>query len=332
MKRVLSGIQPTGAIHIGNYLGAIKNWVRFQAQAETLFCVVDLHALTTGYLSPDQMQNNVRTMVACYIACGIDPEKSAIFAQSDVLGHCQLSWVLGCITPLGWLNRMTQFKDKAGKNKENASLGLYGYPVLMAADILLYQATHVPVGADQKQHLELARDIAIAFNREVKEEFFTLPEPFIQGVATRVMSLRDGTAKMSKSDPSDYARILLTDDMDTLTQKIRKAKTDSDPIPDTIEGVTNRPEAQNLIQIMASLEGRDVSDILTRHAGDNFSLFKQAMIETLHKTILPIGQKMVEIMDAKEYLDQVLKQGAEKANEIAEKTIHQVYQRIGLRK
>jgi tryptophanyl-tRNA synthetase len=332
MKRVLSGIQPTGVIHIGNYLGAIKNWVTCQSQSETLFCVVDLHAITTGYLSAVQMQDNVRAMVACYIACGIDPEKSAIFAQSAVSGHCQLSWVLGCITPLGWLNRMTQFKDKAGKHKENASLGLYGYPVLMAADILLYQATHVPVGADQKQHLELARDIAMAFNRDVKEEFFTVPEPFIQGVATRVMSLRDGTAKMSKSDPSDYGRILLTDDMDTLTQKIRKAKTDSEPIPDTQEGLIDRPEAQNLIQIMASLEGKDVCDILTRHAGENFSVFKQAMIETVHQTILPIGQKMSEILDAEEYVNQVLSQGAEKANEIAEKTIQDVYQLIGLRK
>ncbi|MBN9565908.1 MAG: tryptophan--tRNA ligase [Alphaproteobacteria bacterium] len=332
MKRILSGIQPTGAIHIGNYLGAIKNWVTFQTQSETLFCVVDLHALTTGYPGAAEMQNNVRTMVACYIACGIDPKKSSVFAQSDVPGHCQLSWILGCITPLGWLNRMTQFKDKAGKNKENASLGLYGYPVLMAADILLYQATHVPVGADQKQHLELARDIATAFNREVGEDFFIIPEPFIQGVATRVMSLRDGADKMSKSDPSDYSRILLTDDMDVIAQKIRKAKTDSEPIPDTVEGLADRPEAQNLIQIMASLEETEVADVLARYAGESFSLFKQAMIETLHSTILPIGQKMQEILAAKDYVDQVLKDGAERANDISQKTVQQVYQLIGLRK
>ena len=330
-SRVLSGIQPTGDIHLGNYLGAIKNWVDFQKTHETLFCIVDLHALTTGYQAPQVMHDHTRLAAACYIACGIDPKVSSIFVQSRVSAHCELSWLLGCLTPLGWLNRMTQFKDKAGKNKEQASLGLYGYPVLMAADILAYKATHVPVGADQKQHLELARDIAGAFNNSVERDFFPLPEPCILGTTTRVMSLRDGLAKMSKSDPSEASRILLMDDADTLALKIRKAKTDSALIPATWAELEGRPEAQNLIQILSTLEGVSTQMILDTFVGENFAPFKARLIEVLLATILPIGKRMHRLVtqDAT-YLEDCLDAGAAKAHAIAGQTLKEVHELLGL--
>ena len=329
--RVFSGIQPTGSIHLGNYLGAIQNWVAFQKDHEALFCIVNLHALTTGYPDPAQMREHVRLAAACYIACGIDPARSTIFAQSRVSGHSELAWLLGCLTPLGWLNRMTQFKDKAGKHKEQASLGLYGYPVLMAADILLYKATHVPVGADQKQHLELARDIAGAFNNQVQRDYFPLPEPCILGHTTRVMSLRDGSQKMSKSDPSEASRIHLTDDADTITQKIRKAKTDSLLIPSTWEELEGRLEAQNLVQILSVLEGVTPQDILATYAGQNFAPFKARLIEVMVETLCPIGARMNALMTQdRAFLDQCLEDGAQKAQSIAAQNMKEIQDLLGL--
>ncbi len=330
-QRVLSGIQPTGSIHLGNYLGAIKNWVAFQKDHDSLFCIVNLHALTTGFGSPAQLREHVRLTAACYIACGIDPNTSAIFAQSQVTGHSELAWLLGCLTPLGWLNRMTQFKDKAGKHKEQASLGLYGYPVLMAADILLYKATHVPVGADQKQHLELARDIAGAFNAQVGKDYFPLPEPCIMGTSTRVMSLRDGTQKMSKSDPSEASRIHMTDDADTIAQKIRKAKTDSALIPATWDELEGRPEAQNLVQMLSTLENQTPQQILNTYAGQNFAPFKARLIEVLQETLNPISGKIHELMTQDQaFLETCLAQGAEKARTLATKHMHEIHGLIGL--
>ena len=276
MNRIFSGIQPTGNLHLGNYLGAIRNWVALQHDYECIFCIVDLHALTLPQ-NPDELRAATREVTAAYIAAGIDPERCIIFNQSMVSAHAELAWLLGCLTPLGWLNRMTQFKEKAGKQRENAGLGLYGYPVLMAADILLYKATHVPVGEDQKQHVELARDIAGAFNRRYERDFFPLPEPQIFGEATRVMSLRDGTKKMSKSDTSDYSRINMTDDAELIALKIRRAKTDPEPLPHTIEALEKRPEADNLVSIYAALADLSREAALPRFAGENFSTFKEAL-------------------------------------------------------
>ena len=330
-NRVLSGIQPTGDIHLGNYLGALRNWVEFQKTHETLFCIVDLHALTTGYQDPKIMQEQIRLAAACYIACGIDPSTSSIFVQSRVSAHTELAWLLGCLTPLGWLNRMTQFKDKAGKHKEQASLGLYGYPVLMAADILAYKATHVPVGADQKQHLELARDIAGAFNNEVGREFFPLPEPCILGPTTRVMSLRDGLAKMSKSDPSEASRLHLMDDADTLALKVRKAKTDSGLIPATWEELEGRPEAQNLLQILSALEGVTLQSLLKDFEGQNFAPFKARLIEALVHIIPPLGMRMRQLVTQdRAYLENCLDAGAAKAQTIAGETLKELHQLLGL--
>ena len=275
---IFSGIQPTGNLHLGNYLGAIRNWVRLQHDYDCIFCIVDLHALTLPQ-DPVQLQGQTREVTAAYIAAGIDPERCIIFNQSMVPGHAELAWLLGCLTPLGWLNRMTQFKEKAGKQREKAGLGLYAYPVLMAADILLYKATHVPVGEDQKQHLELARDIAGAFNRRYDVDFFPLPEPLIFGAATRVMSLRDGTKKMSKSDESDYSRINMTDDAETIALKIRKAKTDPLPLPETVKDAEARPEADNLLGIYAALADIRREQAVAQFAGKNFSDFKAALAE-----------------------------------------------------
>ncbi len=324
---MFSAVQPTGQLHLGNYLGAIKNWVGLQKQYECIFCIVDLHAITVAQ-DPATLAEHIRTMAAAYIACGIDPEQHIIFHQSAVPGHSELAWILSCHTPLGWLNRMTQFKEKAGKKRDNAVLGLYSYPVLMAADILLYHATHVPVGDDQKQHLELARDIAGAFNRHYENEVFPIPEPLILGEATRVMSLKDGTKKMSKSDPSDYARINLTDDADTIAKKIKKAKSDA------AEGVTydveGRPEAANLLTIYAALMNVSIKEAEAQFATSGFAEFKGALAEAAVEALSPITAEMRRLMADPGYLDGVLRAGAEKAGSMAEAHLHDVQDVIGL--
>jgi tryptophanyl-tRNA synthetase len=316
MNRIFSGIQPTGNLHLGNYLGAIRNWVALQREFDCIFCIVDLHALTQPQ-DPAQLRGATREVTAAYIAAGIDPENCIIFNQSTVSAHAELSWLLSCLTPLGWLNRMTQFKEKAGKQRDNAGLGLYSYPVLMAADILAYKATHVPVGEDQKQHLELSRDIAGAFNRRYGVDFFPLPEPQIFGAATRVMSLRDGSKKMSKSDTSDYSRINMTDDADTIALKIRRAKTDPEPLPAVISDLERRPEADNLIGIYAALSGLTREDALARFAGRNFSHFKEALSALAVEVLGHIGREMGRLMADPGYIDGVLRRGAERASAIA---------------
>jgi tryptophanyl-tRNA synthetase len=316
MNRIFSGIQPTGNLHLGNYLGAIRNWVVLQHEYECIFCIVDLHALTQPQ-DPTELRTSTREVTAAYIAAGIDPDRCTIFNQSMVSAHTELAWLLGCLTPLGWLNRMTQFKEKAGRNRDMAGLGLYAYPVLMAADILVYKATHVPVGEDQKQHLELARDIAGAFNRRYECEFFPLPEPQIFGAATRVMSLRDGTKKMSKSDTSDYSRINMTDDADTIALKIRRAKTDPEPLPFTIADLERRPEADNLIGIYAAFSGLSREDTLVRFSGRNFSQFKAALSELAVEILGKIGGEMRRLMADPDYIDRILHRGAERASTIA---------------
>ncbi len=336
MKRILSGVRPTGEIHLGNYLGAIRNWVSMQHQAEeNLFCIVDMHALTT-IEETVQLADHTLMTAAAYLAAGIDPEKASIFAQSHVTATTELSWIFSCITPLGWLNRMTQYKEKSGKNKDLSCLGLLAYPVLMAADILLYKATHVPVGEDQKQHLELARDIAGMFNRRFGEqngeELLPLPEPMIMGAATRVMSLRDGTSKMSKSDISEYSRISLTDDAETIALKIRKAKTDMDPFPASAEDLEGRPEALNLITIYSSLSDQSLQSICDRYAGQQFSPFKAALTDLLVEKITPIGQKMKNLLSDRDYLQAILTQGAHHANILANQNMDQVRQAVGLLK
>lgn len=328
--RILSGVRPTGNIHLGNYLGAIQNWVSMTHKIdEQLFCVVDQHAITTAE-DAAHLYEHTRLITAAYVACGIDPDKSYIFAQSHVPGHTELAWYFNCITPLGWLNRMTQFKDKAGKNKEHANLGLYAYPVLMAADILLYKATHVPVGEDQKQHVELARDIAHGFNNFVKKEVFTLPEPIIPEQNARIMSLRDGTKKMSKSDTSDYSRIHLLDDNDTLALKIRKAKTDMDPIPDNKEGLISRPEAKNLIGIYSALSNQDINSVCNIFKGQTFSAFKAALTDVLVAHLSPIREKLTHLLDDKNELDRILARGAERANALASVSLNEVRSSLNL--
>lgn len=330
MQRILSGVRPTGDIHLGNYLGAIRNWVSMQHQAkENLFCIVDLHALTTVE-ETDHLEEHTLTVAAAYLAAGIDPEKSFIFAQSHVPSVTELAWIFSCLTPLGWLNRMTQFKEKAGKNKELSCLGLYAYPVLMAADILLYKASHVPVGDDQKQHLELSRDIAGAFNRRYGVDLFPIPEPVITGVGTRVMSLRDGCSKMSKSDVSEYSRILIMDDADTIALKIRKAKTDMDPIPASFEALENRPEAFNLINIYAAMSGKSSLEICQKFEGEGFSFFKRELTELLIETIVPMGDRMRQLLQDKNALRKILKAGAERANDLANTHMTHVRQTIGM--
>jgi tryptophanyl-tRNA synthetase len=314
--RVLSGIQPTGGLHLGNLLGAILRWVRMQGEAECLFFLADLHALTID-VEPSELRSNVREMAAALIASGIDPEKSTLFAQSAVPAHAELAWLLQCTARIGWLNRMTQFKEKTGKNREGASVGLYTYPVLQAADILLYQATHVPVGEDQKQHVELTRDIAMKFNNDFDTELFVVPEPYIGGgTAARVMSLRDGTAKMSKSDPSDMSRINLTDSDELITQKIRKAKTDPDPLPETPEGLEGRAEARNLVGIYGAVTGESVEQVLSRFAGQGFGAFKPALAEMLVALIAPIRGRLDELRRDPAELDRILAEGAARANEL----------------
>jgi tryptophanyl-tRNA synthetase len=316
MNRIFSGIQPTGNLHLGNYLGAIRNWVALQHDYECIFCIVDLHALTQPQ-DPAELRDATREVAAGYIAAGIDIERCVIFNQSMVSAHVELAWLLACMTPLGWLNRMTQFKERAGKNREMAGLGLYAYPVLMAADILVYKATHVPVGEDQKQHLELARDIAGAFNRHYEREFFPLPEPQIFGSATRVMSLRDGTKKMSKSDSSDYSRINMTDDADTIALKIRRAKTDPEPLSETLAELERRPEADNLVGIYAALSGITREEALARFAGRNFSYFKEALSGIAVEVLGRIGREMGRLMADPGYIDGFLRRGAERAGAIA---------------
>ena len=328
--RVVSGIQPTGGLHLGNLLGAILRWVRMQDEAECLFFLADLHAITID-VDPAQLRANVREMAAALIASGIDPAKSTLFAQSAVPAHPELAWILMCTARMGWLNRMTQFKDKSGKNKEGASVGLFTYPVLQAADVLLYRATHVPVGEDQKQHIELARDIAIKFNTDYDCDLFVAPEPFIGGgTAARVMSLRDGAVKMSKSDPSEQSRVSLTDSDDAIAQKIRKARTDPEPLPDDPALLAGRAEATNLVGIFAALTGETVQQLLTRFAGQGFGAFKPVLADAVIATIAPIRARLDELRRDETALDGYLAAGAERARAIAAPTLADAYRTVGL--
>ena len=327
-KRILSGVQPSGDLHLGNYLGAIKNFVALQEEYECFFCVVDLHAITV-WQDPKVLANKTREVTAAFIASGIDPKKNNIFVQSQVPQHAQLAWLFNCIARMGWLNRMTQFKDKAGKNSENVSVGLFSYPTLMAADILIYLATHVPVGDDQKQHLELTRDIAQKFNNDFKTDFFPIPEPLIFGQATRVMSLRDGSKKMSKSDPSDYSRIMLTDSADNIAQKIKKAKTDPQPLPSTKEDLKQRPEAENLISIFASLQNSTIENVISEYAGKEFSDFKRDLIDLSVSKLGPITTEMNKLMTDTSYIDSVLNDGKDKAINVAEPVLRKTKEIIG---
>ena len=327
MNRIFSGVQPTGNLHLGNYLGAIKNWVGMQDDYECIYCIVDLHAFTVAQ-EPTELLANTREVTAGLIASGIDPERSIIFNQSQVSSHAELAWLFNCITPLGWLNRMTQFKEKAGKKRENAVLGLYAYPVLMAADILLYHATHVPVGEDQKQHLELSRDIAGAFNRLYGQEYFPLPEPLILGEAKRVMSLRDGRAKMSKSEPSENSRINLTDDAETIQRKIRRAKTDSEPGMSL--DVENRPEAANLLGIYAALNDESTDAVAARFTGKGFADFKIELADLATAKLEPIAAEMRRLMAAPDHIDDILRTGGERAAAMAEPNLAEIKKIIGL--
>ena len=331
-KKIFSGVQPTGNLHLGNYLGAIKNFVDLNndTQNECVFCVVDLHAITVNQ-NPKDLKSNIHETVATFVASGIDPKKSIIFNQSQVSAHSEAAWILSCVARMGWLNRMTQFKEKAGKDKEKASIGLYSYPVLMAADILLYDSTHVPVGEDQKQHLELCRDIATKFNNDYKNDFFTIPEPIIPKSFARIMSLRDGTKKMSKSEESDLSRINLTDSKDQIMQKVKKAKTDSEPINEGILGLdTKRYEAQNLIKIYASLKSESPEKIIMNFDGKSFSDFKHSLAELLVEKISPISDKIKEYKNDKEQLKKILKNGNDQASDTANKTIIEVKKIVGL--
>ena len=328
-KIVLSGVQPTGGLHIGNYLGAIKNFVSMQTEYDCFFCVVDLHAITVKQ-DPKLLKNNTYEVVATYLASGIDPVKSVIFNQSNVSSHSELAWIFNCITRMGWLNRMTQFKDKAGKDKENASSGLFIYPNLMAADILLYKATHVPVGDDQKQHLELTRDIAQKFNRDYEcDGFFPIPEPIIDKNISRIMSLKNGEQKMSKSDPSDYSRISLTDSADQIEKKIKKAKTSDTPMPDNNEDVSKLFEVNNLLNIFSGFSEIDKSELIEKYKGQNFSNFKNNLAEVIIEHIKPISKEIDKLMSDKAYLNQIISSGAEKASEKANVTIKEVYDIVG---
>ncbi len=330
-KKIFSGVQPTGNLHLGNYLGAIKNFVDLNndTQNECIFCVVDLHAITVSQ-NPKDLRSNIYETVATFVASGIDSKKSIIFNQSKVSAHSEAAWVLSCVARMGWLNRMTQFKEKAGKDKEKASIGLYSYPVLMAADILLYDSTHVPVGDDQKQHLELCRDIAQKFNNDYKtENFFVVPEPLIKKEFSRIMSLKDGLKKMSKSEVSDLSRINLTDNKDQIINKIKKAKTDTLPLPSTIEELDKRPEVKNLIGIYSSLVNNTLQKSIDEFAGKNFSNFKEKLSEIVVNEINPISLKIKELLDDKVFLEKILKDGYEKANEIASKKIKKIHEIVG---
>jgi len=325
--RIFSGVQPTGNLHLGNYLGAIRNWVALQEQYESIFCVVDMHAITMPPWEPEALRAHTREVTAAYIAAGIDPQRCVIFVQSHVAAHAQLAWVFNCVAAIGWLNRMTQFKDKAGKDREGAMAGLYVYPVLMAADVLAYRATHVPVGEDQKQHLELMRDIAGAFNRRYDVDFFPLPEPLILGTATRVMSLRDGRAKMSKSDPSDNSRINLTDDADTIARKVRRAKSDSEM------GLSwepeRRPEAANLLNIYAALAEEPREAVVERFAASSFADFKGTLADLAVARLAPIAGEMRRLLADPGHIDAILRAGAERAEAIASDNLAQVYDIVG---
>ena len=331
--RVLSGIQPTGNLHLGNYLGAIRNWVRMQdemaAGSECFFFLADMHSITVQE-GREQRLSNVRDMTAALVACGIDPDRSVLFNQARVPAHAELCWLLCGTARIGWLNRMTQFMDKAGKNREGASVGLYVYPVLQAADVLLYQATHVPVGEDQKQHLELTRDVAIKFNTDFGVELFTLPDPIIPKQTARIMSLRDGSAKMSKSDPSDMSRINLTDDNDTIAQKVRKAKTDPEPLPSEAAGLEGRPEALNLIGIYATLTGSTPDSVCAQFAGQGFGAFKPALADLLVTQLSPIRERFIALRGDNAALDAILEKGAAKASAAAEPTLRAAYDAMGL--
>lgn len=351
-ERVFSGMQPTGSLTLGNYLGAMVQWIKLQETHECIYCVVDLHAITV-FQDPDELRDAIRSVTAAYLACGLDAEKSIIFNQSQVPEHAELAWLFNCVARLGWLNRMTQFKEKAGKDRENASAGLFVYPNLMAADILAYRATHVPVGEDQKQHLELTRDIAQKFNNDFRgpitalakaqpdrpmlsdpetgeiSGYFPLPEPVITGPATRVMSLRDGTRKMSKSEPSDMSRINLSDDADAIAQKIKKARTDPEPLPSDIEGLAGRAEADNLVGIYAALSGTDKENVIKTYAGAQFSKFKPALAELAVEKVAPIGAEMRRRLHDKAELDRVLINGAERARAVAAPIVHDVREIFG---
>ncbi|MEM1398971.1 MAG: tryptophan--tRNA ligase [Pseudomonadota bacterium] len=329
MQRIFSGIQPSHQMTLGNYLGAVRHWVALQDDFDALYCVVDLHALTVAQ-DPADLLSNTRELAATLIASGIDPSRSILFAQSHVPSHCELAWLFSCMTPLGWLNRMTQFKEKAGKQRDLAGLGLYSYPVLMAADILLYKATHVPVGEDQKQHLELSREIAGTFNHRYEVEFFPLPEPQILGEATRVMSLRDGTSKMSKSDPSDNSRINMRDEGDLIARKIRKAKTDPDPLPEEAAGLEGRPEAANLVTIYAALSKSDVATVLGEFGGKQFSDFKPALADLAVEVLSPMAEETNRLLADVAQIDAILRDGAEKAAAIAEPVIAETRKITGL--
>jgi tryptophanyl-tRNA synthetase len=340
-ERVFSGVQPTGNLHLGNYLGAIVKFVALQQHYDCIYCVVDLHAITVPinvWGGPDVLRQSTREVTAAFIASGIDPKKHIVFNQSQVSGHAELAWVFNCVARMGWLSRMTQFKEKAGKDRENASVGLFAYPSLMAADILVYRATHVPVGEDQKQHLELCRDIAQKFNNDFGDSirargfgdvFFPLTEPLIQGPAMRVMSLRDGTKKMSKSDPSDYSRINLTDDADTIAQKIRKAKTDPEPLPSEEAGLEPRPEADNLVGIYAALADKPKSEVLREFGGGQFSAFKSALVDVSVAKLGPVGAEMKRLVQDPAYIDSVLADGSDRARTIASETFNAVKDIVG---
>ena len=326
---IFSGVQPTGEIHLGNYLGAIKQFVDYQKDYNSIFSIVDLHAVTV-WQDPQQLLNNIHKVLSIFLACGLDKEKNIIFNQSQVPEHTQLAWLLSCTARIGWLNRMTQFKDKAGKNRENASVGLYTYPILMAADIMLYKASHVPVGDDQKQHLELARDIAHKFNTDYDIDFFVLPEPLFNSDSTRIMSLRDGTKKMSKSDISDYSRILMTDDNDTIALKIKKAKTDSSPMPELADDLSKRPEIENLINIFSSCSGIPKNTVIEQFSSKEISYFKEELSQVLINLIQPICSEAKKLYEDKRFLNQVLSSGAIRARQISQNTISDVYKIAGM--
>ena len=326
--RIFSGVQPTGKLHLGNYLGAIRNWVRMQGEAECIYCVVDLHAITEQQ-DPAALRSNTREVAASLLAAGIDPKTSILFAQSTVAAHAELAWIFNCVARIGWLNRMTQFKEKAGKNRENATVGLYVYPNLMAADILVYRARRVPVGDDQRQHLELSRDIAQSFNSQFGVEFFPLPDAVIMGAATRVMNLRDGSSKMSKSDPSDYTRINLVDPPDLIAQKIKKARTDAEPLPGAVEGLETRPEAKNLVGIFAALADKTPAEVLADFEGAQFSKFKDALAELAIAKLSPITGEMRRLLADPGHVDGILRDGAERAAKIATPIVREVQQIVG---
>ena len=328
MDRIFSGVQPTGNLHLGNYLGAIRNWARLQDNFECIYCLVDLHAITSPQ-APADLLTSTREATAGLLAAGIDPTQSIIFNQSQVSAHAELAWIFNCVARIGWLNRMTQFKEKAGKNRDQASVGLYGYPVLMAADILAYKATHVPVGDDQKQHLELTRDIAQAFNSLYEVDYFPLPEPQIFGGATRVMSLRDGTKKMSKSDPSDYSRLNMTDDADAIAQKIRKAKTDPLPLPASVDDLSERAEALNLVTLFSALTERPIDDILKEFEGKGFGDFKSALADLSVSVLAPIGSEMSRLVDDPAEIDKILNAGAKRADALAQPILAEVKKIVG---